>query len=72
MGVFLPNRGPPYNEPLQSPSLDECLYLFLQVKTIVCVMTVILVKATVLVTISILWWAPDSLEPFDAQVILEV
>ena len=41
--------GPSYYKPLQTPTLNELFYLVLQVKTFICVVTVVFVESAVLV-----------------------
>ena len=58
------------NKLLELLPLDQLLYLFFQISTFVCIMTMVLMEATVLLQISLLWGQAQWFRPFQGRVIL--
>ena len=58
------------NKLLELLPLDQLLYLFFQIPTFVCIMTMVLMEATVLLQISLLGGRAQWFRPFQGRVIL--
>ena len=58
------------NKLLELPPLDQLFYLFFQILAFICIMTMVLMEAAVLLRISSLWGRAQWLRPFQGRVVL--
>lgn len=72
MDVLPSDCGSSCHKHLQLPSLNEGFYLLLQIESIIGILTMVLMKATVLVPISPFGWGSDLLRLLDARLVLNM